>query len=133
VHLDIVFDTHRFNLSEVQPHFINPCCFGEDFAAWLRARLIERGIPTIAPGQEDWGWYIVATLGDNAYFIGVGGNADETARDPNQGQWRIMIEKHRSLWEKVTGKNHTSPHEPIFGVIEDVLAREPDFKNVRRE
>jgi len=23
--------TRRFNYTEVKPHFINPCCFGEDF------------------------------------------------------------------------------------------------------
>lgn len=45
---DILFDTNRFNLSEVKEHFINPGCFGEDLAVWLRAKLIERGIPRIS-------------------------------------------------------------------------------------
>jgi hypothetical protein len=33
---DILFETDRFNVSEVKRHFINPCCFGEDLAGWLR-------------------------------------------------------------------------------------------------
>ena len=129
----MLFDSDRFNPSEAKEHFINPDCFGEDFAAWLRSKLFERSIPTIEPGQEDWGWYIEARLGDTAYFIGVGGNSNESATHPNAGEWRIMIEKHRSMWEKLTGKNQASRSDPIFAIIRDILEREPDFKNVRHE
>ncbi len=30
-----LLQTGCFSSTEVQEHFINPCCFGEDFAAWL--------------------------------------------------------------------------------------------------
>src|SRR5262249_30425150 len=30
----IIIETDLFEHREVKPHFINPCCFGEDFAAW---------------------------------------------------------------------------------------------------
>lgn len=133
MHLDILFDTDRFNLSEIKQHFINPCCFGEDLAAWLRSKLLEECISTIEPGQEDWGWYIESKLGDVSYFIGVGGIADETAENPNAGEWRIMIEKQRSMWEKLTGKNKILDNDPIFTIIQKILEREPDFKNIRLE
>ena len=100
--MDFLFDTNRFNLSEVKPHFINPSCFGDDLAAWLKAKLTERGIPTIEPGQEDWGWYVEARIGDANYFIGVGGSADESARDPNKDEWRLIVEKQRGL----AGQDH---------------------------
>jgi hypothetical protein len=29
----------NFEHREVKSHFINPCCFGEDFAAWLKEQL----------------------------------------------------------------------------------------------
>jgi hypothetical protein len=74
---DLLFETDRFNLSEVGDHFINPCCFGEDLAAWLRAKLAERGVRASEPGQEDWGWYLGAEYAGRSYFIGIGGNADE--------------------------------------------------------
>ena len=32
-------ETDLFEPREVKPHFINPCCFGEDFATWLRQQL----------------------------------------------------------------------------------------------
>jgi hypothetical protein len=130
---DILFETNRFNLSEVKDHFINPICFGEDVAAWLRGKLVERGIPTIEPGQEDWGWYVESTLGDSVYFIGIGGNPDELSRDPNYGEWRIIVEKHRSLWQKLRVRNATPGDEPMIAVIREILEREGDFENVRFE
>jgi hypothetical protein len=42
--LHLLFRTNRFNLSKVGEHFINPCCFGEDLAAWLGGRLREKGV-----------------------------------------------------------------------------------------
>ena len=130
---DILFDTNRFNLSEAKEYFINPGCFGDDLAAWLRTRLVEKGIPTIEPDQEDWGWYVESTLGDNHYFIGIGGNADESSDDPNRGEWRIMIEKHRSLWDRLTGKNAMSWDEAIIAILREILQDEADFQNVRLE
>ena len=34
-------ETDLFEHREVKPHFINPCCFGEDFAKWLRHELAD--------------------------------------------------------------------------------------------
>ncbi len=31
----VTVETELFERREVRPHFINPCCFGEDFAGWL--------------------------------------------------------------------------------------------------
>src|SRR5215471_1913469 len=33
-------ETDLFEHREVKPHFINDCCFSEDFAVWLRQRLV---------------------------------------------------------------------------------------------
>jgi len=37
-------ETDLFEATTPGKHFINPRCFGEDFAAWLRERLQERGV-----------------------------------------------------------------------------------------
>jgi len=128
---DLLFDTNRFNLSEVREHFINPCCFGEDAAAWLRARLIERGVDVDEPGQEDWGWYLGASLGGRTYLVGIGGNRDDAAGDPNQGEWRVMVEPRRSLWERLRGKGDPGGDDEMVALIRELLAAEPDFANVR--
>lgn len=46
---DILFQTNRFNLSAAKEHFINPCCFGEDLAEWLREQLAKKGVSADAP------------------------------------------------------------------------------------
>lgn len=130
---DILFETNRFNLSDVQPHFINDICFGEDAAAWLRERLLALGITATEPAQEDWGWYVEAAHGGAAYFIGIGGNQQPGAADKNAGEWRIMIERHRSLWDKLTGKNMISPDDALLLIIRGIVEAEPGFSNIRQE
>jgi hypothetical protein len=127
--VDLLFETSRFNISQVKENFINPCCFGEDLAEWLRGRFVERGLPATAPGQEDWGWYIYVQQDSQHYFVGVGGNRKEGG----EGEWRIMVEKKRSLWERIVGKNRMTTSDSIWSVIEDILREQSDFLNIRRE
>jgi hypothetical protein len=131
--IDILFETARFNLSEVKEHFINDCCFGEDLAAWLRGRLNSNGMRALEPYQEDWGWEFSVKDSVGSYYVGVGGNAAAGAANKNQGEWRVMISKRRSLWDRLTGKNKLSAGEPIISSIRTVLEAETDFANFREE
>ena len=128
---DILFDAAGFNFTEPRDHFINPECFGDDVAAWLAAELTARGFPTTEPGQEDWGWYVEVTTGPDCYFVGVGCTG-ATDADPAKGEWRLMVEKHRTLWQKLTGKNQPAADEPIFAELERILVSNRDVTNVRR-
>src|SRR5438045_2507906 len=94
---EIIFRSNRFNLSTIGDHFINPCCFGEDVVAWLRTKLAENRIQTATPYQEDWGWELPVTCGGGSYYLCVSGNADNAEND--EGEWRIIVEKPRSIWE----------------------------------
>ena len=85
--LDILFKTDRFNLSKVGQHFINPCCFGEDLAAWLRLKLIERSIEVREPYQEDWGWELPARNGSDSHYLCMSGNSDESSKNKDEGEW----------------------------------------------
>src|SRR6516225_6174855 len=102
--LSILFKTNRFNLSKVGAHFINPCCFGEDLAAWLRVRLIKMGIETRQPYQEDWGWELPAKLPSGSYFLCVSGNSEGSSAEKDDGEWGIIVEKKRPLRQLLTGK-----------------------------
>jgi hypothetical protein len=47
-------ETDLFEHRAIKRLFINDCCFGEDFAAWLRQRLADlAGFKLSAPIQED--------------------------------------------------------------------------------
>jgi hypothetical protein len=39
--LQILFKTSRFNLTKMEEHFINACCFAEDLAVWRRIKLFD--------------------------------------------------------------------------------------------
>lgn len=130
---DILFATNRFNVSDPKPCFINECCFGDDLANWLRLKLIEKGIQVEEPYQEDWGWEMRATHPIGSYYLGVTGFQAEPAPDPNAGEWRIMVSKRRSLWQRLSGSNKMASDEEILDVIETVFLREPGFRVLGRE
>jgi hypothetical protein len=130
---DILFETDSFNVSQVKEHFINPCCFGEDLAQWLGDRLTEKGVITAPPGQEDWGWYLFGQRGPERYFLGVCGYRCEDAVGKNEGEWRIMVERRRSLWDKIRVRNKITDTDPILSIIEDILREQKDVRNMRRE
>jgi hypothetical protein len=131
--IDLLVRSSRFNLSKVGDHFINPCCFGEDFAAWLRERLAERGIEADPPGQEDWGWYLGLSHTGGRYLLGVSGTADESSADENDGEWRIIIDKSRSLGERLRGAGKITPHDPVVALLEEILAGQDGFLVLGRE
>ncbi|AIE84544.1 hypothetical protein [Fimbriimonas ginsengisoli] len=129
--IDILFRTDRFNLSDEKPHFINPCCFGEDMLEWLRNRMIERGATVGEPIQEDWGWCEEVFLGGISYLLGVGGNSDEEAGQPNLGEWRLMVTRQRSVTDKLFGRNKEAG--PLPDVLLEILRSEPTLRDVQME
>jgi hypothetical protein len=49
----VTFESDAFNVTEHRDYFINPCCYGDDLAKWLIARLCAHGIRADAePGQD---------------------------------------------------------------------------------
>jgi hypothetical protein len=131
--LRVLFRTDRFNLSKVGAHFINPCCFGEDVAIWLRGKLIEKGATTRDPYQEDWGWELPADLGNHRYYVCIGGNADSPETGSDEGEWGVILEKKRSLAQRLTGTGKIAADDPMLQLIEAILRKEPAIKEVHRE
>jgi hypothetical protein len=70
----ITIETDLFEHREVQPHFINPCCFGEDFASWLRQQLksfSDLQLEISEPIQEDYGWGLWVSIGADQFWIAL--------------------------------------------------------------
>src|SRR5262245_30876763 len=130
---DLLFTTDRFNLSQPREYFINECCYGDDAARWFVEQLRARGLAVTEPGQEDWGWYFDAEFGGASYFVGVGGNSDGDSSHPDRGEWRLIVEKHRTLWEKLTGGNKLEEHDAFIGLLQDVLASESSLQFIGAE
>lgn len=86
----VTFRSNRFDTSESKPHYINPCCFGDDVAEWLVQRLKEVGVPIDEQiGQEDFGWFLGFEAGLNRYHFVLEYNAD--------GYWLGWLERQRGL------------------------------------
>jgi len=71
----ITVETDLFEHREAKPHFINPCCFGEDFAGWLKQelqRFPDHGLEYSKLIQEDYGWGFWASRGKDSFWIAVG-------------------------------------------------------------
>ena len=119
--IDITCRTDRFNLSAVGADFINDGCFGEDFSQWLVGALRASGAEARVLGMEDFGWSNQATLDGTTYLVCVSGNADEATDNPDLGEWHVMLERKRSLMQRLTGEGKTSATDPLVRRIAQVL------------
>ena len=85
-------ETDLFEHQQVKPHFINPCCFGEDFAAWLKHELSQRSdfqYELSEPIQEDYGWGLWASRGKDRFWVALSYVGDGPQKAP--AQWVISV------------------------------------------
>jgi hypothetical protein len=90
----IEIETDLFEHRAVKPDSINPCSFGQDFAAWLQERL---GSPTgeayvfSNPIQEDYGWGFWASRSGDRFWIAISYVGDGPQDGP--AQWIVSVEQ----------------------------------------
>ena len=70
---------------------------------------------------------------NSSYYLCIGGNSHESASNKDDGEWRIIIEKRRSIAQRITGKGKITENDGIMELIEDILVGEPDIRNIHRE
>ena len=114
---DISLTTDLFEHREVKPHFINPCCFGEDFASWLLGELTplsEAGFEFSEPIQEDYGWGLWCWRGKDTFWIALSYCGDGPTDQP--AEWTVSID-----------------HDPGFNLIKRLFHKPDDqaFRQVR--
>ena|SRR5215831_20257201 len=88
----ITVETDLFEHRHVKPHFINPCCFGEDFAAWLKEQLSPlegNGFKFSESIQEDYGWSFWARHGEDPFWVAISYVGDGPQEPP--AQWVISV------------------------------------------
>lgn len=123
-HHAITIETDAFEHREVKPHFINPCCFGEDLAAWLRRELsplADAGFRFSDPIQEDYGWGFWATRGKDSFWVAfsyVGDGPQEAL-----AQWVVSVNYDpglnlvKRLFHKPDGQALTQLRERAWQVL----------------
>lgn len=130
--VSVTCKTDRFNLSVVGDEFINDCCFGEDFSKWLVSALCETDVDAGVICMEDFGWANAANFEGASYFLAVGGHSYEDASRPNYGEWRVVLQRHRTLMQKILGKNKMVGTDPMIGKVEQVM-KSAGFADVATE
>lgn len=103
----LTFTSHDFNTTEVNPNFINPCCFGEDVASWLNVSLSAHGAQAGPMIQEDWGWTFSVLLQGVQFWLNVG-------LIEGDARWLIMCEPRLGLWARLRRSRH---HEPALRAL----------------
>ena len=135
--LQIIARTARFNFTNVQPHFINPCCFGEDFAAWLRTQLLgltSRGFHLSQPIQEDYGWGLWASRGKDTFWIALSssqdGDVDSASPRPDYGEWVVSItyDPGLNLFRRLFHRVGPSAGAEVARDVEAALKAAPDIR-----
>jgi hypothetical protein len=120
--------TDLFKVTTPGEHFINPRCFGEDFSAWLRARLIAAGIETSEPIQEDWGWVLLVKQKGRTFTVSLG--VMEESIGVVAAEWRVGL-AYEKLINGIRGWLQPAPIDlfsSVFGQLRAVLSSEPRFR-----
>jgi|SRR5690606_1915682 len=129
----ITVETSQFNHTEVKPHFINPNCFGEDFAEWLILKLEhlkKDGFEISAPIQEDYGWGFWVSKERETFWVAIGIIGD--GQDDEIPQWNISInyDAGLNLIKRLFHKPDAADFERIRNSVFDILKNSASIKVV---
>ncbi len=117
---EITVETDLFEHREVKPHFINPCCFGEDFASWLRDKLAPlaaaNGFLLAQPIQEDYGWGFWAAHPSGRFWIALSYVGDGPQEEP--ARWVASVNSSPGL-NPIKRLFHKSQHHQAFTALRD--------------
>jgi hypothetical protein len=130
----IVVETDLFEHREVKPHFINPCCFGEDFAEWLKGELLRS--PNLnaefsEPVQEDYEWGLWVTCGGDRFWIALSYVGDGPQEAP--AQWVVSVRYDPGL--NLAKRLFHKPAQEVLGQlrarVQEVLAANHAIKMIK--
>lgn len=120
--------TDLFEVTTPGAHFINARCFGEDFAAWLRAQYVAGGIDVSEPIQEDWGWALFVKIHAHTFTVSIGVMDESIGVLP--AEWRVGVTYEKTL----NGIRSWFKSPPIdlfndfFARIRTIVSSEPRFR-----
>ena len=125
----VSFRTSKFDVSAETPNPINPIA-GQSVLTWLRAELAKAQYTATEPDTEDWGWYIDVTGNDGSYLVGASADADASTPDV---EWVIQVHRHRSMSDKLFGRNKMAVDDPLVTLIERIVRADPQISDVSVE
>jgi hypothetical protein len=125
----IAFRTARFDVGAETPNPTNPIA-GQSVLNWLREELAKSRYTSTEPDTEDWGWYMNVEGEGGSYLVGASADANASRTDV---EWVVQVHKHRSLKEKVLGRNKMAADDPLVAVIERIVRGDSQISGVSVE
>jgi hypothetical protein len=125
----ISFTTSRFDVRAERPNPINPIA-GQSVLNWLRDELTKEQFQTTEPDTEDWGWYMDVHGAGGSYMVGASADAEPDGTDV---QWGLQVHKHRSMADKLFGRNAMSDDDPLVTAIERLVRSDSRIVDVEIE
>lgn len=127
------FTSDMFTVEPGEDEEINPGRYGRQLAAWLKARLEQRGHSVEPVIAEDWGRCLV--LSRDPFMLWVGcGSVDESADGaPSTGEivWTCFAVAEVPLLKRLFGKPDTSAAlSRLDADLRDILGSEPAIRLV---
>jgi hypothetical protein len=120
--------TDLFEATAAGEHFVNPRCFGEDFASYLRDRCDAEAIPASEPIQEDFGWVLLLGKPPRQFTLALGILDESIGEVPSV--WRVGLSFERPM--NGIGAWFRSPPaadlDALFARLRAVLAAESRFR-----
>ena len=113
----ISFTTSRFDVRAERPNSINPFA-GQSVLNWLRGELANEGFQSTEPDTEDWGWYMDVHGASGSYMVGASADDDP---DGDDVEWLVQVHKHRSMTDKLFGRNVLADDDRLVGAIETLV------------
>jgi len=122
----ISFRSRKFDVMAETPNPTNPIA-GQSVLRWLRAELGKAQYVATEPDTEDWGWYIDVTGNDGSYLVGA--SADAHGSTP-EVEWVIQVHKHRSMKDKLLGRNTMAMDDALVALIERIVRGDSQISEV---
>lgn len=122
----ISFRTSKFDARSEPPNPINPIA-GQSVLNWLRIELDRGQYVAADPAAEDWGWCIDVRSREASYMVGASADVDDSVSEVD---WILQVHKHRSLKEKLLGRNKMAADDPLVTFIEALVRADPQFLDV---
>lgn len=110
---------------------MNPCCFGEDFATWLKhelGRFTDLRFELSEPIQEDYGWGFWAKRSKDRFWVALSYVGDGPQEAP--AQWVVSVVRDQSI-KNIFHKPDSQALEELRARVREILASNPTIKTVK--
>ena len=106
------FRSTEFTPADTEPGQVNTERYGYALAAWVAARLQERGFEPDLPVPDDWGWLLGVMQDGRVVRIGCG-NVEGSV-----SEWLIFLDIVRpGVLARLTGRTRGSEPNAAYGII----------------